>query len=110
MKKVIFLSILLMLQTFLFAYDQKSINFKNGVITDNYSKDKEFYVVVARENNVDSEDIFTFIPDAPEGYHLISIETYLIMEGKDHIKRVYIYTKNQNITTFSVSSAIQTDH
>ena len=99
-----------MLHTFMFAFDQNSTSFKNGVINDNYSTDKEFYVVVVRENNVDSEDIFAFIPDAPEGYHLISIETYVIMEGKDHIKRVYLFTKNPNITTFGVSSAIQTDH
>ena len=99
-----------MLNTLVSAFEHNSTSFKNGFVTEDYSSDKQFYVVVCRENNVDSEKIFTFIPDAPEGYHLISIETYIIMEGKDHIKRVYLFTNNPNINSFSVSSTSQTDH
>ena len=79
-------------------------------ITSNYSSDKTFYVVYARENGLSGDNIFTLIPEAPEGYHLISIETYIIMEGRDHIKRVYIFTNKNEITSFSVSSAIQTEN
>lgn len=108
-KKLILLLSILINFSFCFAEKKQAPEEFKSVIT-NYSSNKEYYVVYVRENGLAGEKIFPLIPEAPEGYHLISIETYIIMEGRDHIKRVYIFTNRSDITTFSVSSAIQTEN
>ena len=107
MKKLFFL-ICFLVSSLAFSASGKT-NFGNGVFGTSV-QNGGFYFVVLRGNDVDSENIFTIIPDSPEGYHLIGIETYLIMEGKDHIKRIFIFSNDESIKSFSLAGAIQTDH
>ena len=92
---------MLLLSTFIYAAD-------TNTVISNYSADKSLYTVVVQNKEINSVNVFTEIPTAPEGYHLISIETYFIYEGKDNIKRVYLFSNNSEIKGFSVTSAIQT--
>lgn len=101
MKRLFILFALLILSSFIYAAD-------TNTVVSNYSADKSLYAVVVQNKDINSVNVFTEIPPAPEGYHLISIETYFIYEGKDNIKRVYLFTNNSEIKGFSVTSAIQT--
>lgn len=109
MKKLFFCFITLLTFNFAFGYDKTKTDFRNGLIGSSTSPDGKFFIAVCRENNVDSAEIFLNMPEAPEGFHLIAIETYIIMEGKDHIKRVYTFTNDDSIKSFTVTSASQTE-
>lgn len=109
MKKLICILLTLLTFNLVFAYEKTKTDFHNGLIGSSTSPDGKFYVAVYRENNVDSAEIFLNMPEAPEGFHLIAIETYIIMEGKDHIKRVYTFTNDDSIKSFSVTSCSQTE-
>lgn len=104
--KRIYLALIIFVFTGLFI-SAKSKN-ESGIITTNYSSDKKFYSVVYVESDFSNSDIFAFFPDCPDGYHLISIETYIFMEKNQSIKRVYIFTNEDSIKTFSVSGTSQT--